>query len=256
MVYRRRARPRRPPQKMVRRNLRRRAARRKVIPRGLRPAIIPIQRDITMFVNTDAPEVDGSNLPTNWAYGTSGSHYNTVQCTQMFSLNMLANPDEFTSLFRAYKLNCVVVTITSLHNTSNFTAGSAQNYYGGNLIVYAEKNTQGIPLDTAIDQDYWDEIPSKKTMLLTGNRAKTFRVYPRILSATYVNPSTSMTVTRRPSWISTASNGLDVPHYGLNMQFSYTDPNLAFKRVGQSTAAAPLNFRINYKFLMQLKHIQ
>lgn len=223
---------------------------RSTVPRGLRQGIIPIQRDVTYFVNSDY-----GALPTNWAFGTAGSHYNTIQATQVFNLGMLENSSEFTNLFKHYKLNCVIVTITMLHNTSSFTAGSSQNYYGGNLIVYATKNSQGLPLDTAIEQGYWDQISAKKTITMTGMKPKVFKIYPKILKEAYLTASTSQTVSEKSGWLPTSSVGMDVPHYGLNMQFSYTDPNLAFKKVGVAGSVAPLNFRVNYKFLMQFKGI-
>lgn len=245
-----------PPQKRHRPWRRRRKkapARRKTnltVPRGMRQAIIPCSRDVTYFVNTDV------GLPTNWHFGDAGSHYNTVAATQVFTMDMLTQHVEFGAMFRAYKLNCVIVTITSLHNTSQFTSGSAQNYYGGSLIVYAQKNLQGQPLETDIDQGYWDQIPAKKTFLLTGEKPLRFKVMPKQLGEVYVTSETATTVQRKPGWTTTAGAGMTVPHYGLNLQFSYTDPNLIFStHATPSTVRPPLNFRVNYKYLFQLRGV-
>lgn len=243
-------RPRRPYKKRATRRMPIRRRTRRTIPRGLRQAVLPIQRDITHFVNSEAAE-----LPTGWQFGTAGTHYNTIQCNQVFKLAMLDSTDEFTNLFKMYKLNCVVVTITPLHNTSqaNGTATSSQVYYGGNIIMYAEKNLQGYALDSNIEQGYWDQTPAKKTYQLNGPRPKTFKIFPKILSPTYLTDTTTQTQSKQPGWLPTSTTGLEVPHYGINMQFTWVDPSMDFRRFGETITAAPMNFRVNYKFLMQFR---
>ena len=103
MVFRRfRKKPR--AKRPVRRYIRRRKP---MISKPLRPAVLPLVRDITHFVDSA-----GGALPTDWAFGTAGSHYNTIQCNQKFKLVQLDATSEFTNLFKLYKLNCVIVTIT------------------------------------------------------------------------------------------------------------------------------------------------
>lgn len=226
---------------------------RRVIPRGLRLAVIPIQRDITHFVNSDY-----GALPTGWAFGTAGSHYHTIQCTQVFRLDMLDDTTDFSNLFKMYKLNCVIVTLTPLHGQSyaNGTTTSSQTYFGGNIICYAQKNLEGVALDTGIEQGYWDQTPAKKTYNITSNRSKTFKIYPKVLSQVYLTDTTNQTQSKSSGWLPTTTTGMEVPHYGLNMQFSWADPNIDFRTTGSSTTSAPINFRVNYKFLMQLRGVQ
>lgn len=222
----------------------------RMIPRGLRQAIIPLQREKTVIVNTQ------ENLPANWAYGNYGSTYNTIQCNQQFTLSDLPQVTDFDPLFRLYRLNCVVVTIQNLHNTSQYTAGSAQNYYGGSLIVYSQKNYSGVGLDTNIGQEYWDQVTAKKRNLLNNGKTITYKVYPKLLTNLQLSSSTSSPAMAAAKWIPLTAEGITIPHYGLNLQVSYTDPSLAFNnKVVVDNGKAPLNLRITYKYLFQLRGI-
>lgn len=228
-----------------------------VIPRGLRQGIIPLSREKTTFMNTMHA------LPTDWAYGSQGgvapgaTTYNTLQHEQIFQMSELADIAEFQPLFRSYKLNCVIVTILNLHQNSMFTSGSPQNYYGGNVLVYTQLNRTGEPLSDGITQSYWDQTSAKKTFILRGQRSHRFKIYPKVLSNTFITSTTSTTTQRKPGWIATSDAGLLVPHFGLNMQFSLTDPSLPFNNsVSPPTeATAPLNFKITYKYLFQMRGI-
>lgn len=224
--------------------------RKSVIPRGMRQAVIPMTREKTIFLNSM------SALPANFAYGQS-TGYNTIQCSENFTMNMLPDITELTNVFKTYKLNCVIVTIQNLHNSSQYTSGSSQNYYGGNLICYAQKNRTASPLDTYITQDYWDQQQAKITKLITGGRTTVFKVYPKQLVNTAITGATHTNVQRSATWTSTNTTGLSVPHYGLNYQFSLTDPTLAFNNsvVTANPPAAPINLRITYKYLFQLRGV-
>lgn len=239
-----------------RRPFRRRRFKKAILSRPLRPAILPLVRDITHFVNTDY-----GALPTDWAYGTAGSHYNTLQCNQKFKLSMLADTTEFSNLFKQYKINCVIVTITPLHDSNHANgAGSAlgPTYYGANVLCYSERNVTGASLDTAIEQDYWDQRPSKKTINIYSGRPRSFKIYPRILSELYLSAGNTEPTPRKSGWLPTSALGKEIPHFGLNMQFSWVDPNLQFRKSGDaaSVARAPMNFKVTYKYLMQFKGIK
>lgn len=249
--------PRRYGAKKTRRSIRKRTSRRgtfrrrtrSTVPRGLRQAVIPMQRTKTVFINT------ANSLPAGWDYGTA-SGYHTLRNQQVFQLLDLPDTTEFQALFRTYKLNCVVVSINNLHNSSMFTSGSAQNYYVGNLICYAQKNLSGVGLDSAITQDYWDQQGAKITRLITGNKTLTFKVYPKMLRQNYLSDAANMTSQTSPTWNQTSVSGRGLPHYGLNMQFSYTDPGLPFNNaVVPDAAKAAINLRITYKYLFQLRGI-
>ena len=233
---------------------RRRVVRRKpMISKSLRPATLPLVRDITHFVDSAY-----GALPTNWAFGTAGTHYNTIQCNQKFHLSQLDATTEFTNLFKMYKLNCVIVTITPLHNTSqaNGTTTSSQVYFGGSILGYSERNVTGESLDTAIEQSYWDQRPSKKTIAFTNGKPKSFKIYPKILSEIYLSEGNTQKVPRKSGWLPTTVLGQQIPHYGLNMQFSWIDPKMPFHKSGGTTTEAPMNFRVNYKYLMQFRGLK
>ncbi len=251
MVYRRRHANRRPRQKVGRRPVRaRRPMRRRAVPRGLRQAIMPFQREHTTFVNTK------STLPAGWSYGTA-ANYHTVRHTMVFSLSQLPDINEFFTLFKSYKLNCVVVKISMLHNSSMFTAGSNPNYYGGNLQVYAQKNTFGVALDSAITQDYWDQQAAKKSYLMTGNRVLTFKIYPKVMSKAYLDATHDMIVQKSPPWIPISTDGVALPHFGLNLQFSYVNPEIPFDNTAvPDSGRAPLNFKVQYKYLFQMRGVK
>ena len=220
--------------------------------RPLRPATLPLVRDITHFVDSGYPV-----LPTDWAFGTA-TDYNTMQLNQKFHLSQLPETDEFTNLFKMYKLNCVVVTITPLHNTSqaNGTTTSSPVYFGGTIIAYSERNVTGQVLDTAITQDYWDQRPSKKTITMAGGRPKSFKIYPKILSEIYLSEGNTQAVPKSSGWLPTTTLGKQIPHYGLNMQFSWVDPKFPFHKSGGTSTEAPMNFRVNYKYYMQFKGLK
>lgn len=228
---------------------RKRVFRKPAVSRGLRQAVIPMTREKTFFVNTKAA------LPAGFVYGQASGYHN-IQWTQGFTMDQLPDITELSAVFKAYKLNCVIVTIQSLHNSSMFTSGSAVNYYGGNSLVYAQKNRTGQPLDTNVTQDYWDQQSAKITRLITGNRTIKFKIFPRMLNNTYITSSTQTATQRFPTWIETGPTGFSIPHYGMNMQFSLTDPSQAFDNaVVPDATRAPLNYRVTMKYLFQLRGV-
>lgn len=220
----------------------------KIIPRGLRQGVIPLQREITTFLNT------ANALPSGWAYGQV-SGYNTLQHNQIFHMNDLPEITEMSPVFRAYRLNCILVSICNLHPSSMFTTGSPQNYYGGNVQVYTSLDRTGTPLDTSITQAYWDQLSAKRSFVMRGQKTHYFKIYPKILSNTYISSITQTTTQRRPGWIATSTAGLSVPHFGMNFQFSLLDPSLAFNNYVVPQAAAPLNFKITYRYLFQMRGV-
>lgn len=228
-----------------------RRPRSRVIPRGLRQAIVPFQREQTVFVNTA-----DSALPGLWSYGTA-SGYNTVRNSMIFSMNQLPDITEFFTLFKSYKLNCIIVKIASLHNTSWGVGGSTQNAYGGNIALYAEKNTFGLPLDSAITQDYWSQRPAKKTYVMRGNRTLTFKIFPKVNNKVYLDSTHDMIVQKSPPWVPLSTDGANLPHYGLNLQFSWLDPSLQFHTHANGlTTVPPMNFRVTYKYLFQMRGVK
>ena len=247
--------PKKPPYRRRRRNLRSRPKttrrpRRRTVPRGLRQAVIPFQREQVVFINTNEA------LPGLWSYGTA-SGYNTVRNSMIFSLNQLPDITEFFTLFKSYRLNCIIVKIASLHNSSMYTAGSAPNYYGGNIAVYAEKNLYGLPLDSAITQDYWSQTQAKRSFVMRGNRELTFKIYPKVNNKVYLDSTHDMVVQKSPPWIPLSSDGANLPHYGLNLQFSFIDPSLQFgSSVNGLTTVPPMNFRVTYKYLFQMRGVK
>lgn len=251
MPYRRRPRVRKRPYRGRKKVLPRRPRyRRRVVPRGLRQAVIPFQREQVIFVNTK------NALPGLWSYGTA-SGYHTIRNSMVFSLSQLPDITEFFTLFKSYKLNCVVVKIASLHNASQFTSGSAQNYYGANLQCYAEKNTFGLPLDSAITEDYWSQRPAKKSIILRGQRSHTFKIFPKVMNQVYLDSTHNMITQRSPPWIPLDTDGVSLPHFGLNMQFSCLDPSLAFDNsVTPDSGKAPINFKVTYKYYFQMRGVK
>jgi len=230
--------------------------RRPMISKSLRPAVLPIQRDITHFVDSSYP-----SLPTGWRYGNAGTHYNTLQLNQIFKLGQLDNTSEFTNLFKLYKLNCVIVTITPLHNTSqnNGTLTSLPTYFGGTTLCYTQKNITGIELDSSIEQSYWDQTPAKKTITFYNGRPRSFKIYPKILNTVQLAEGTTENVPRKSGWLPTTTDGMDIQHHGINMQFSYINPREKFRVYADPMAddgSAPMIFRVNYKFLMQFRGIK
>ena len=250
MVFRRfRKKPARKPIRRIRRK-------KAIISRPLRPAVIPLVRDITSFVDSSYPA-----LPTGWNYGTA-QDYNTLQCNHDFHLDQLPDTTEFSTIFKFYKLNCVIVTITPLVNSSQLNGTLNQNptYFGGNILSYSERNLSGQSLDTAITQDYWDQRPSKKTITLYNGKPRSFKMYPKVLSNVYLSEGNTVKAPRKSGWLPCTYTGMEIPHYGLNMQFSYIDPKIKFRKAPTIPAtddgSAPLIFRVNYRYLMQFKGIK
>lgn len=238
--------------KTIKRRIRRRPLRQKTtraVPRSLRPQTIGLVREHTTFLNTKYA------LPTHWQYG-SVTGYHTLQNNMVFTLGDLPQISELYPVFKVYKLNCIIVSICNLHNSSMYTTGSSQNYYGANVLCYVEQSLNGKALDTAITQDYWDQRPAKKQIILRGQKNHTFKIYPKVMSNTFITSATQTTIQRKPGWLTLSNDGVSVPHYGLNLQFSALDPKLPFDNLVVPESAAPMNFKITYRYLFQVRGLQ
>jgi hypothetical protein len=142
----RKAKPRRPYRRPFRRN--RRKTMRTRIPRGVGRMVVPCSRKLTYMVSTN------ETLPVNWALGTDANE-RWLTATQVFSLSMLPNYTDFVQMFKEYKINCVVMTLTPIFDTSYQTAtGQPPTYrppYGASILCKRKVNLIGTQLDSAFN---------------------------------------------------------------------------------------------------------
>lgn len=223
----------------------------KVVPKGLRQAQVPIKRTLTYIVDSSQP----TNLPADWALSASDTTgYHAILSTQVFQLSQLPGYTNIINLFQYYKINCIIVKIFPCYSTSIANgAATSQSYQGQNIMVNYEKNQTGTAISTTIDDEYWAQRPARGRKIITGRRPLKFKVYPKLLNEVYSSLTNTDYTLMKPKWI--ATNEVSTPHFGLNMAFSFVDTNdpIALAANSSTTNTTPVKFRIEYDFLMSFK---
>lgn len=228
-----------------RRNIRQRGRVRTMrtrIPRGIGRMTVPSTRRLTYMLSSN------ETLPTNWALGTDANEY-WITATQVFSLSMLPNYTDYTNSFKEYKINCVVMTITPIFDTSYQTAhDNGTTYrppYGASILCKRKMNQLGTQIPTTFNNAAWNEIAATKTTILYNGKPRSFKVFPKLLNRL----DDSLSSLGHSAWLTTSQP--EVPHYGLDLGFSWVDYLMAFGKT--SDAAMPIRFRLDFKFYLQLK---
>lgn len=205
---------------------------------------VPATRRLTYMISTN------QTLPVNWALGTDASE-NWLTATQVFSLSMLPNYTDFTNAFKEYKINCVVMTLVPIFDTSYQTAtGQPPTYrppYGASILCKRKMNLIGTQIPTDFNNASWNEIAGTRTTTLYNGRPKSFKVYPKLLNR--IDDSKSSL--RHSSWLSSSQPA--IAHYGLDMGFSWADYLMDFGTSTDGSDGTPIRFRVDMKFYLQLR---
>lgn len=218
-----------------------------IVPRGLKRGTLPITRTQTYFVSTN------SELPTNWKIGLHDVE-NYLLATQVFSLNDLPDPEEFL-LFKEYKINCVIVKLTPVwadnYQSAHDNGPTYRPPYGGQIFCQYKANKMGTAMDVSFTQGDWNQIPARRSHTFINGRPKTFKVFPKVLNHISSDSGEANSLVRYNPYLSTGIT--NIGHYGLDMAFSWVDPNMEFGKT--ENAAMPIRFRIDMKYLMTFRGV-
>lgn len=128
-----------------------------------------------------------------------------------FSLDMLPNYSEFTSLYDQYRINAVVVKIKFMQQTPSQTEQVAVPDVVQPVLHWIVDSTDAAP-PTTLDQIR--QYGNYRYKAMTANSPINIKIFPKFARANY---RTAVTTGYSPArgWVETASP--NVPHYGLKM---------------------------------------
>lgn len=182
------------------------------IQRGLSPAVYPFKRSIstTIGLNTSAPPTDwnvsGNNLYRNWG----------------FSLGQINDYQEFTNLFKYYRLKGVRVQMYFSNNVSTSEDGN-NNSANQQILMWMDRNQDGSNFAAAgLEATYLDSQTAKKRLCLKTN-GKPIDIYMPLMQQNMIfgnDGNTDYTVTK-PKWI--ATHEPTTAHYGYKMMLQRVD---------------------------------
>jgi len=160
-----------------------------------------------------------------YAYPEGGSAPSTGFAYQ-FQLNQLPNYQEFTALFDAYRINCVVLRMTPMNTV-----------FKGNT----DANNENTPtVYAAIDYNNADSPTSADEMKQYANvlvfpmyQSRNFKIRPRLAIPVYRPGATAAYIQQPKQWID--CNYADVPHYGLRVWVEAGQARNAFRTTIECT---------------------
>lgn len=180
--------------------------------RGLNPSMHSFKRSFvnTIGLNSGAPPADwyanGNNLYRNWA----------------FSLGQLDDYEDFTSLFKFYRLKAVRVQIY-FSNTSSTTRNAGSTASNQQMLMWIDTNKDGSDLAAAGEDDtYLNSQTAKKKLCLTST-GEPLDIYMPLRQQTMVYGGATNTdyTTTTPKWIATTE--FSTPHFGHKMMIQRVD---------------------------------
>lgn len=156
--------------------------------------------------------------PDAGATGWTSTFDDAVVKTFTFGLSELPNFNEFTSLFREYKLNAAAVKFYPSYST---VASTDAAVVSNNIIITVWPNTTGTALTAAFTKAELNEIQRKRQWMFPLNRPTTIYMPLKQLNSVYnTTINTDYTVVK-PRYISTAET--TTPHYGINVHICKVD---------------------------------
>lgn len=201
--------------KPIRRNRKRFVKRKLMKPqRGLTsPSIHAFKRSITETIQlstTAVPEgwyASGNNLYKNWG----------------FSLSQLNSHQEFTDLFKYYKILGARVQLYFSNTGSNPTMGSNMYYPNSQILMHIDTNRDGNDSSTSgLEATYLNSQTAKKKLCLNSiGRPVDIYMSLRQQDMIYGGASNTDYATTKPKWIATTEP--TTPHYGYKMMLQRVD---------------------------------
>lgn len=182
--------------------------------RGLTtPSIHAFKRSITQTIQlstTAVPEgwyASGNNLYKNWG----------------FSLSSLNSFQEFTDLFKYYKIAGCRLQLYFSNTGSNPTMGSNMYYPNSQILMHLDTNRDGEDSSTTgLEATYLNSQTAKKKLCLNSTGRPIDIYMPlRQQSMVYGGATNTDYATVKPKWIST--NESTTPHFGYKMMLQRVD---------------------------------
>lgn len=219
--------------------------RKKVLAKPARPfssAIHSFKRSRTEVV--DLTLGTGQGWTPQTATGNQG-----IGKTFQFSLSDLNDVNDFTNLFKYYRIKAVRVQMYFSNNTT--VQDEPSRFPNSQIMIYTDVNNNGDTTNNNNVLYYLDSQTSRRTVALTTQR-KPIDVLMRMKQANEVYgtgvPTTDYTL-QSPKWISTDETG--TPHYGMNMFIGRVDGD------GLSSGFTNTQFvRFIYTYYIQVKKVQ
>ena len=194
------------------------------VQRGMRPSVHIFRRSLTQTISLSTSAVpegwyaSGNNLYKNWG----------------FSLSSLGNFNEFTDLFKYYKLSGARVQMYFSNTGSVPTMGSNMYYPNSQILLHIDSNKDGEDSSTSgLEATYLNSQTAKKKLCL-NTLGKPIDIYMplRQQSMIYGGSANTDYATVRPRWIATTEP--TTPHFGYKTMLQRVDGQ-AFQSITTNT---------------------
>lgn len=181
--------------------------------RGLKPAEHIFRRCLTQTIQLDTTAVpegwyaSGNNLYKNWG----------------FSLSSLGSFQEFTDLFKFYKILGARVQLYFSNTGSVPTMGSNMYYSNSQILMHFDTNTDGADSsESGLEATYLNSQTAKKRLCL-NSLGKPIDLYMplRQQSQMYGGAANTDYAVVKPRWIATTEP--TTPHFGFKTMFQRVD---------------------------------
>lgn len=151
-----------------------------------------------------------------WTASTGGG----IGKTFSFSLGDINDTNDFTNLFKYYKINAVRV---QMYFSNSVTANEEPNKFANTqLMIFTDINQNGVTTGSDDVLYYLDSQTSKRTVALTTARKPIdMLMRMKIANEVYNAPTSTNYTLKNPDWISTSE--INTPHYGMNMLIERVD---------------------------------
>ena len=156
--------------------------------------------------------------PDAGATGWISTFDDAVVKTFTFGLSELPNFNEFTSLFREYKLNAAAIKFYPSYSQVVSTDAAVVS---NNIIITVWPNTTGTVLTAAFTKAELNEIQRKRQWMFPLNRPTTRYMPLRQLNTVYNSAINNDYTTVKPRYIATSET--TTPHYGINVHIAKVD---------------------------------
>lgn len=185
--------------------------------KGLSRSVIPFTREKETYFHLHDLTGNGITPFSNFVHTGDGGVVGRIS----LMLNQLPAFDDFTNLFRQYKLTGIKIIFYPASNTT--VAGGTRDAAGPNsnngVLIRVMKNYTGIAMAAGNTISEWSQIQAKKQWILSQTHPTS--IYCPLRQMTDVRSGNDMSsneqVVSRPKWIST--NDPNVIHQGLNIRF-------------------------------------
>lgn len=190
--------------------------------KGLSRSIVPFTREVETYFHLSDLTGNGTAPFQNFQHTTDGGVVGQVSLT----LNDLPGREDFTNLFRQYKMNYMKIIMIPSANTINAgeTRDEGGNYSNNQILIRTMLNRTGIAIGAGNTISEWSQVQAKKQWVLARDKptvitCKLSQLVPTVNTVTAGEADSVV----KPRYIST--NRTDAVHYGLNIRFDSLNGN-------------------------------